>query len=120
MTNIRVDVDATRIRLEWSAPPSNGATITSYNVKILRSGQLEHEVSTMTTFISMTRDELQDMGDVIRTVNTEYVVEIVAINSVGSGEKGTTTFTIPAESAAPPECEFRILCINQCDEISCG
>ena len=112
MTNIQVDVGETTIRLDWSAPPSNGATITSYDVKILQNGQLEHEDSTMDTSVFVGRDDLQDIGDVIRTVDTEYVVEIVAINSVGSGEKGTTTFTISAESAAPPKCEFRILCME--------
>lgn len=96
MTNIRVDVNATTITLMWDAPPSNGAEITSYNIEFFQDGQLVDDVTTATTSISVSRNELQDIGDVIRIMNTVYLVEIVAVNGVGSGEKGSETFTIPA------------------------
>lgn len=96
MKNIQVDVDATTITLQWSVPPSNGAEITLYNVTFFQDGQLVDEVTIETTSISVSRDQLQDREDIIRIMNTEYLVEIVAMNSVGAGRKGTETFTIPA------------------------
>ena len=91
-----MDVDDERITLQWDAPPSNGANITSYAVTVFQDGQQVYSMMSQTTSVSVTRSQLQEEGAAIRTENTEYLVRIVAENEVGQGEEGSETFVLPA------------------------
>ena len=96
MSNIEVSYSDGRLTLEWDAPTINGVTVTEYRITISNDGEDVHTVTSMTTSVSVTRDNIQELGDVIRTENTNYEVTIVAMNNRGQGNPVSETFLIPS------------------------
>ena len=118
VSNIQVEVNKERITLQWDAPPSNGADITSYAVTVFQDGQQVYSMMSQTTSVSVTRSQLQEEGAAIRTENTEYLVRIVAENEVGQGEEGSETFVLPAGMIESSICmlyEYYTLCSKNYD-----
>ena len=96
MQNIQVNIDEDGLTLQWVAPQNNGNTITSYDITVFLNDEMVYTVTSQSTSLSVSRDQLQDEGDVIRTENTEYVVAIIAENDLGQGEGASTTFLLPS------------------------
>ena len=82
------------VGLEWDAPVVNTNTITSYSVEILLEGQLVFTRMTSEESLSASRDDIQEEGDVVRTMNTQYTVTIVARNGRGESEAISANFTV--------------------------
>ena len=92
VSNVRASFENDVVGLEWDAPVVN--TITSYSVEILLEGQLVFTRMTSEESLSASRDDIQEEGDVVRTMNTQYTVTIVARNGRGESEAISANFTI--------------------------
>ena len=96
VSNIQVQVDGNSVTLRWDAPP-NGNDMTTYTIRVLLDGvEVFNTVINQETSVSTTRDILQDIDADIRLETTDYEVNIVAENQLGSGPPAVASFTVPA------------------------
>ena len=99
VSNIRVEIEEDNLVLRWDAPTINADTVILYIIEVRLGGVDGQEVySTMTsgTFLSMTRSNIQEAGDIVRTQDTMYTVVIVTRNARGDSEATAETLTVPA------------------------
>jgi hypothetical protein len=100
VTNLQVDIDGDNITMQWDAPSINGDNITSYTVMIFANDEPVYTAEIdQGTSVTLTRTDLQAPRD----METMYDVTVVANNLIGPGLEADIRFTLPAESAAPPE-----------------
>ena len=81
------------ITILWNEALSNGADVT-YTVTARLNSQQVHSATTTALSLQVTRDQLQEMVDIVR--ETSYEVTVATANSAGPGGDATVTITIPS------------------------
>ena len=91
-----MDIEGDTLTLRWDAPTINGNNIVLYTVEVLLENEQVYSTMASGTSFSVSRNDIQEAGDIVRTRDTQYTVVVVARNERGDSVETSQTFTVPA------------------------